>query len=503
MLRILRGGQRWLTALFVIGIGGVFVFFLGLGGPLTGPTEGALVEVGPHVFGVREFERARAQRERMLQAQLGDQFDSRALRDTVDSLTARQLVDQALLAIEGQNLGLAVSTREIERQVLADPGFRDEAGKFDKEAFERFTAYEYGSQHAYLEERRLGLLAFKMLQLLNAQPQVSEGEARAAVMSQMDQVRIGFVALDATIRSEDVAIETAAIEAALADRATEIQALYDELGSRYNAPEQVRARHILRKVDKDASEEAREAVRASAEAALQRVQGGEEFEAVATEVSEDPGSAARGGDLGFFGRGQMVKEFEETAFGMEPGKLSGVVRTDYGFHVIRVEERKEAVSRPLEEVRAEVAEELLRREARNEKAREQADALSIAIDGGQSLEDAARSGELTLERSGWLTRRADGFVPGLGAAQDLLATAFSMQPGESSSRIFEVGDKFALVQLIESQAADPAEVEKRVTEVRQTLLTEKRNARAGTWVDRRRQQLLAAGELTIDLESLR
>ena len=86
-------------------------------------------------------------------------------------------------------------------------------------------------------------------------------------------------------------------------------------------------------------------------------------------------------------------------------------------------------------------------EARNEASRTLADELAAAVKGGESLEDAARARELTLERSGWLRRRPDGFVPGLGASPDLMATAFTLEPGQSSSRVFEVGDKLALVQL--------------------------------------------------------
>ena len=74
MLRIIREGQRWLTALFVIGIGGVFVFFLGLGGPMSGPGIGTVVEVGPHSYGFREFERVRARREEAIRERLGEQY---------------------------------------------------------------------------------------------------------------------------------------------------------------------------------------------------------------------------------------------------------------------------------------------------------------------------------------------------------------------------------------------------------------------------------------------
>lgn len=503
MLKILRGGQRWLTGLFVVAIGGVFVFFLGLGGPLSGRSQGTVVQVGPNEFGVREFEQVRSRRERLLQQELGASYDPSKMREVLDNLAARELVDQTLLAMEAEHLGLTVSTREIEQFILADPSFRNESGRFDKEAFERYASYEYGSQHAFLAARRRSLLAFKLLRLLQAQPQVSDGEAREAVESQLEQVRIAWVALDATERSEDLVIEPAAIEAALETRGEELQALYDELADRYNAPEQVRARHVLLKVPRDADSAEVARVEALAKGALERLQEGADFAEVAAEISEDPGSASQGGDLGFFGRGQMVPEFEEAAFALAPGEMSGLVRTDYGFHVIRTEERKEAVSRSFEEVRAELAEELLRREAESAKAREATEALAKAIRDGRSLEAAAREAELTIERSGFLPRRADGFVPGLGAAQELLATAFAMEPGESSPRVFEVGDKLVLVQTLEKSAPSADDVEPRLEATREQLLVAKRNTRADGWVARRRQELLDAGQLVVDLEGVR
>jgi peptidyl-prolyl cis-trans isomerase D len=503
MLKIIRGGQRWLTGLFVIGIGGVFVFFLGLGGPLTGPAVGTVVEVGPHSYGFREFERVRGRRENAIRQQLGEQFDARALSDTLDNLATRELVDQALLAMSAEELGLVVSKQEIERGVLRDPGFRDEAGRFDKERFDSFAQYEYGSQHSFLQDRRLALLSYKMLRLLNDQPQVSEGEIREVLRRQLQEIRIAFVTLDTSAVSEDVEIDPEEVARALEARASEIEQLYEDAGTRYDSPEQIRARHVLIEVPQGSEESAIEAARARAQGARERIEAGEDFAAVAAELSDDAGSKDRGGDLGFFARGQMVPEFDAAAFALEPGGTSDLIRTDYGFHLIRVEERREALHRPLEEVREELATELLRREVASARAHEIADRLAAAVVAGRPLEQAARDEELTLERSGWLTHRPDGFVPGLGAAQDLLAAAFALEPGQSAPRVFDVGDKLALVQTLERKEPGDEEIESRLEEARERLLTEKRNTRAEAWINARRTELIDANELRVDLESVR
>jgi peptidyl-prolyl cis-trans isomerase D len=455
-----------------------------------------VVAVGPHQFGTREFERARARRVAALQQRLGDQFDPRALADTIDQLAARELVERGLLAMEAEALGLSVSKQEIEANVLADPGFRDDSGRFDQEAFEGYTEYEYGSQRAFIEDRRLGLLALKMVRLLQTQPRVSEGEVRQAVLSQLESVRIAFVAL-AGGEPDLEAIAAEEVATAIEERGEEVRALYDGRSDEFNLAEAVRARHILFAAGGD--DAASEAALESAETALERIRAGEEFTALASELSEDVGSKDKGGDLGFFERGQMVPPFEEAAFALEPGQLSEPVKSAFGYHIIQVEEHRAAVHRPFEEVQDQLARELLGSDVARRESAETAEELASAVRDGTSLEEAARSLDLTLERSGLLTRRLDGFVPGLGPMPELLATAFSLEPGESSPRIFEREGTHALVQLLERVEPDPKLVEQDLEQTRTELLQSKRIARADAWLNARREELVAGGNLVVDL----
>jgi peptidyl-prolyl cis-trans isomerase D len=503
MLDSLRGGQRWIVTVIIGGIALIFVLFLGLQGPLRTGSASSVVTVGPYQFGFREFERARARREAALQQQLGDQFDARALADTLDQITARELVDRALLALEASDMGLSVSKQEIERLVLADPGLRDEGGKFDVERFNSWTQYEYGSQTAFIAERRLALLSYKMIELLNAQPHVSTGEAREAVKRDLEEVQIAFVALGGDTTKGGETIDDAAVQKALAERSVELHALYDERSGFYNVPEKIRARHILFAVPAGSDDDAVAKIQGEAEEALAKLRGGADFAALAKERSDDPGSKGNGGDLGLFGRGQMVPAFDEAAFALqETGQLSGVVRTDYGFHIIRLEERQPAVTRSYDEVSAELARDLLTKEAKKARARKQADDLVAAIQGGKSLEDAASAADLPLERSGWLRRRADGYVPGLGPAPEVLAAAFMNDVGKSLPTVFEIGDRLALVQVIERKPAAPDQIDSRLEARRQQLLDEKRDERTTAWLDRRRDELIEAGELQVALDNL-
>jgi peptidyl-prolyl cis-trans isomerase C len=136
------------------------------------------------------------------------------------------------------------------------------------------------------------------------------------------------------------------------------QAFYDTHPAAFQAGERVKASHILIRIPEGATPERKEEARKKAEALLQRVRAREDFAALARQSSEDPGSAQNGGDLGTFGRGQMVPPFEQAAFALKAGEVSGVVETPFGFHIIKVDQhsptRKLAFPEVKERLKAEM-----------------------------------------------------------------------------------------------------------------------------------------------------
>jgi peptidyl-prolyl cis-trans isomerase D len=483
----------------VIGVGGVFIFFMGWGAPSVRRGAGSVVEVGPYRYGPREFDRERASRIEQYRQAMGEQFDPDAIADTLDQITTEALIQRSVLALEAEDLGLRVGKREIEQDVLASSAFRDEGGRFDRQAFASWAEYEYGNQRNFMTDQRTAMLAAKLVRLVGELAYVSEGEARQAIEQRTEEVQIAFVKLDAATPPADREISDAEVAELIAAHEDDLRAAYEAQAQRFDRPEQVRARHILLRADASLPAPERAAVRKRAEALLERLHGGANFPELAEQLSEDPGSKQRGGDLGFFGRGQMVKAFEDVAFSLEPGKLSDVVETAYGFHVIRSEEYRPAEHQDYEQVRELLARERIGRDAALARAREAAEALAEAVRSGRSLEEAARARGLTLSRSGWLRRRPDGFVPELGAAQELLAAAFTLAPGESSPRIFEVGDQLAMVQVLARQRPEPSPEE--VERERQALFEREREGQIVAWLSARRAQLLAEGRIAVDLEA--
>jgi peptidyl-prolyl cis-trans isomerase D len=503
MLKVLREGQRWITAFFVVAVGAGMVFYLGGGGGSGQRAPGSIVVVGDEAFGMREFGRARAQREAMFQQQLGPEFDSRAMSDTLDQFAVQTLVEGAILSREASALGIAVAKSEIERSISSSPYFMDEAGRFDPDQYKTWVEYEFGNQRSFIREQRSAMLAQKFIRTVSQLAQVSDGEARQAAIRRMEQVQIAFVTFGAKTPPADFEPDPEALAAFISDQERKLQALYEKRSGLYNMPEQVRARHILLSVGEDASDEETEEVRLRAEGILEQIREGADFEELASELSEDAGSKANGGDLGFFARGQMVKAFEDASFSLEPGTVSEPVKSEYGYHIIRVDEHRDAQQRSFEEVREELAMELMGLEVAQTESRAIADRIAEAIRGGASLEDAARAEQLTLHRSDRIQRRADGYIPDLGASEAVMAAAFNMEPGESSDRVFEVGDSIALIQVMERFPPDESAVEAAIDQERTLLASQKQQAYLNTWVNGARAELAEDGDLIVNLAPLR
>jgi len=138
----------------------------------------------------------------------------------------------------------------------------------------------------------------------------------------------------------------------------DIEEYYKAHITEYKLPERVKARHILVKVKKEFTDEEKEAARRKIEGLLERVKKGEDFVELAKTYSDDPASARVGGDLGYFQRGRMVKPFEDVAFSLKPGEVSDIVETRFGYHIIKVEDRKPAETIPLEKVKKSIREKL-------------------------------------------------------------------------------------------------------------------------------------------------
>jgi peptidyl-prolyl cis-trans isomerase C len=135
---------------------------------------------------------------------------------------------------------------------------------------------------------------------------------------------------------------------------SDVKTYYDTHKDEFKTPETIRARHILFPVEASATDAAKKKVYEKAAETLKKIKGGEDFAKLASELSGDPGSKSKGGELGFIARGKTVKPFEDALFALKPGEISGVVETKFGYHIIKAEERKNAAEEPFEDAKEKI-----------------------------------------------------------------------------------------------------------------------------------------------------
>jgi len=224
-----------------------------------------------------------------------------------------------------------------------------------------------------------------------------------------------------------IAIDIAKLQNQVSVTPDELLRYYNEHKDDFRQPEEVKASHILIKAAKGADTKVDEAAHTKAEDILKQLKSGANFEELAKKYSEDtgvagqPGSAQKGGLLGWFRRDAMVAEFEQVAFSIPPGQISGIVKTDFGYHIIRVEDKHEARLKPLEEVKNQI-----QPQAAALAAHVQADSLASTVTTeakSQGLEAAAAKNHLDIVNSDWFARTDS--LPGIGNSQEFSGAVFS------------------------------------------------------------------------------
>ncbi len=216
----------------------------------------------------------------------------------------------------------------------------------------------------------------------------------------------------------------------------------------YQVPEEVKVRHILIKVPTGADAKTDAAAKQKAEDLLKQIKGGADFAALAKANSDDPGSKEQGGELGMIQRGVTVPAFEKAAFELQPGKVSDVIKTQFGYHILQVEEKQTAHLKPLEEVKAQIVATLTRQQEAEQQA---AFAQQLATEAGKSgLAKTAEAHHMQVVTTDYVPQNA--VLSGLPDGAKLLTQAFSAKPG-SAPQVSSTGEGFAVFQVEDSKPA--------------------------------------------------
>ena len=375
MLEFMRRKARpimWATIILGgLGIASIGGFSASQNRQRGGPTSStAIASVNGEEILSERFRSRQRQYTDFYQRIYGDRFDDN-MRDSIVRQVVETLVRDEVILQEAERRGMKASEKEIREEIKRFPSFQTD-GKFDAVKFNQSVDSPQINWVEIEESVRRDILISKLSGLIRDSVKVSDAEVINQYVRGNRKAIIKYIGIKSNDFREGIEptedelsgyYENNKESFRLPDKvklkyvkfpiATQdaIMQYYEEHKADFPSPEQVKASHILIKTEEDATAEAVENARQEAESILKQAQAeGADFADLAKKHSQDEGSASRGGDLGFFQKGQMVPEFEEASFALAPGEIGGPVKTQFGFHIIKVEEKKEAGVKRVEEI---------------------------------------------------------------------------------------------------------------------------------------------------------
>lgn len=488
-LRASKGGI--VTWIFLGAIIVVFVISFGpgsfsRGGGGCGGTPAYAARVNGKIVPARDFEE-QAQRLAAFFAQFGQDVNGAAAVEIRKQAMA-SVVDRALVVQEAERRGLTVTDDEISTVVQRMPDFQ-ENGVFKFELYKDAVQRSYGSPAKFEAMLRERILHDRMLAALDETVKVSEDEVKAAWRAGADKVNLTFVQFPVAAAQAAVTVSDADAKAYAAKEGAKIEAFYKANPDRYDQKKRVRVRHVLARVAPGASDDA---AKAKIEQAAARVKAGEDFATVAQQVSDDPNTKDRGGELGIIAEGVVDDAFAKAALGLEKGQVSGPVKTANGWHLIQAEEVFPAKQVALDAARLDIARELLAKARAERVAHDRALAALDAARAGKSLaelfpaEEKGKAKPVKLGATTVVPQETGPFatdaaaVPRLGAAPELVQAAAAAKTGDVLPRIFSTpaGPVVAVVKLREKpdEAAFQAQRATSAAQLRRQKQAEARSA---------------------------
>lgn len=384
------------------------------------------------------------------------------------------LIREKLISQESRRIGLDVTEREVQERILSYPVFQFQ-GRFDEGRYRALLQNNHMTPEEFEEGIAAELLRQKMEQFLMSIMPITDQEVLDYYTFSNEQVKISFVRFSPKNYESKVKAEPDAMKAYFEEHKEDyripdkikiayievnpdqygdkvsihdkqLMDYYEENVDLYKEKKQVRARHILFKLDAGASEAEETKVKEKAKKVLERARKGENFETLAKEYSEGP-TKDKGGDLGYFSEGQMVKPFEEAAFAMKKGEISDLVRTSFGYHIIEVEDIKEARTKPFEEVRKEIQDKISTL-ARSDYAHEEALSLIDQMPYDADLTQYAKERGVPVKFTKFFAQ--DEPIPDIQGDSKLRNTLFSMQKNDITD-LLELNDTFYIIQIADSK----------------------------------------------------
>lgn len=491
--------------------------------------EGFVAIVDGEEIPRREYEQALRDHQERMRAMMGANFDS-AMLDSFEirNSVLERLIQQRLLQREAVNNGFVVLDSLLVKTIREIPAFQKDS-KFSKQQYEELLKAQGLTPKVFESRVRQELLLQQLLDgyseygfapkavaerikylsevkreinqyLIDPEQFIAEvtptEEAIAAYYEKHkddfdlpEQVRVEYVilSLDAVAKNETVSDEA-------------VDAYFSEHKDEFSQPEERKASHILIALTADASEEDKRVAREKVQQILEQIQRDpEQFASLAQEYSNDPGSASQGGDLGFFGRGVMVKPFEDQIFSMQINEVSDIVETDFGLHIIKLTDIKEARQQRLEDVREQIETQLKLQMVASTFGEIAEDFRNVVYEQGDDLQAVAKKFELTLEHSDWISRNV--IEPPILANDKLISALFSEEVinNKSNTEAIEVGvDTFIAARVTDHKSATSQSLSLVKDQIIDKLKIEMAQAKAVEEGEKKLERLQAGDTMDID-----
>ncbi len=530
MLKLMRDSFQHLkwVLIFIIFLF-VLLVFVDWGG--AGRTGGAATDLGAaaaringEAISMGEYRRALYFAEQRFEQMYGQKINDEMRKVLqIESSVLNDLVSQSLLLQQAEKMNLEATEEEIRKAIFEIPVLNPDGKFVGSTIYERYIlGLGYQSVADYEREVARDLTLRKIQSALANSIAIPPAEAEKEYRRQNENAKIRYVYLPGDdlaagleVSADEIAdhyekhsnryshpaqrrikyliADLAQIRGSITFEDAELEAHYEQTKESHKTGESVRASHILIPLAPDADPQTVEIARARATAIVEELRNGADFGELARINSADPGSAAQGGDVGFFSRGDMVPEFEETAFGLPIGRVSDPVKTQFGYHILKVTEKREAGYRPLSEVRAQLMSELSEQKTTNAardavaSARARIEKDKVTDEAGlQAIADSVDG--VALNDTQWFAR--DGAIFGIGRSDELTSWAFAAKQGDVSAVI--TTDRGPIVGwLAGSREAGIAEL----SEVRGQVESDARGAKAAVAASERLAASLPADSL--------
>jgi peptidyl-prolyl cis-trans isomerase D len=471
VLSLMRRHAKSYLIKFLIGIIAiVFVFYFGYS--FRAGRASRVAEVNGEFITGPEYDKSYRELYEAMRRQYKDLWNENLVKlFNLKERALERLIYQKLMLEEAKKLGFGVTKEEIQKAIMAYPAFQVN-GLFDVGRYRALLSQNRMTPEDFEASISQQLLEEKLKQWLGTFVLVTDQEVRDQYVFSNEKVKVSFVEFKADHFKKDVKIESGPMEEYFKEHkeayripekikltyvmidpdnfksqvvlsANEIKEYYEYNIESFKVPKEVRARQILFKVPEGASEEEERAIREKAKAVLEQAKKGANFAELAKKYSEDPATKNKGGDLGYFSAGRMTEPFEKAAFSLKPGEVSDLIRTQFGYHIIKVEDVKEARTKSLDEVRDEISKKLITGRA-----------VELAHEKGLSFLDQmpydANLSSYAAQR-GFTTKETDYFsqdqpIPGIGGDEKLRQSLFSYADKETSELV-ELSDKFYIFQV--------------------------------------------------------